>query len=88
MKPNGPSRKNAPEDTLHKAVKLPPIKKSGKERQSLYRALDGEEEDELLRPRRESALDYYDDTDEGWDTPDEDDALDEDPEDDWEKIDE
>ena len=37
--------------------------KSGKERHSLYRSIDEEEEEELM-PRRESVLDYLDDQDE------------------------
>jgi hypothetical protein len=82
MKPNGNLRKDTPEDTLHKTVKLSPIKKSGKEKQSLYRELD-KEGDLTLLPRRKSVLDYYDDVDEqGWDTPEEDEE-DEDLDEDW-----
>ena len=50
-------------DELRKAKRLEPMRKSGKERHSLYRAIDEEEEEELM-PRRESVLDYLDDQDE------------------------
>ena len=50
-------------DELRKAKRLEPIRKSGKERHSLYRSIDEEEEEELM-PRRESVLDYLDDQDE------------------------
>ena len=50
-------------DELRKAKRLDPIRKSGKERHSLYRSIDEEEEEELM-PRRESILDYLDDQDE------------------------
>lgn len=51
-------------DELRKAKRLEPIRKSGKERHSLYRSIDDEEEEEELIPRRESVLDYLDDQDE------------------------
>ncbi|WP_419522468.1 hypothetical protein [Alistipes finegoldii] len=50
-------------DELRKAKRLEPMRKSGKERHSLYRAIDEEEADELM-PRREAVLDYLDDQDE------------------------
>ena len=50
-------------DELRKAKRLDPRRKSGKERHSLYRSIDEEEEEELM-PRRESVLDYLDDQDE------------------------
>ena len=50
-------------DELRKAKRLEPMCKSGKERHSLYRSIDEEEEEELM-PRRESVLDYLDDQDE------------------------
>ena len=50
-------------DELRKAKRLEPMRKSGKERHSLYRSTDEEEEEELM-PRRESVLDYLDDQDE------------------------
>lgn len=50
-------------DELRKAKRLEPMRKSGKERHSLYRSIDEEEEEELM-PRRESILDYLDDQDE------------------------
>lgn len=55
------------DDTPRKATKLDPIRKSGKERHSLYKSLGDDEEDdaELLTLRkRESVLDYLDDGDE------------------------
>lgn len=55
------------DDTTRKATKLDPIRKSGKERHSLYKSLGDEEEDdaELLALRkRESVLDYLDDGEE------------------------
>ena len=50
-------------DELRKAKRLEPMRKSGKERHSLYTQFDEEEEEELM-PRRESVLDYLDDQDE------------------------
>ena len=50
-------------DELRKAKRLEPMRKSGKERHSLYRSIDEEEEEELM-PRRESVLEYLDDQDE------------------------
>ena len=50
-------------EELRKAKRLEPMRKSGKERHSLYRSIDEEEEEELM-PRRESVLDYLDDQDE------------------------
>lgn len=51
-------------DELRKAKRLEPIRKSGKERHSLYRAIDDDDEVEELLPRRESVLDYLDDEEE------------------------
>ncbi|WP_295940875.1 hypothetical protein [uncultured Alistipes sp.] len=51
-------------DELRKAKRLEPIRKSGKERHSLYSELDEEDEDEEFMPRQESVLDYFDDEDE------------------------
>ncbi len=70
-----------PEDTTKKTVKLPPIKKSGKEKHALYGSLD---EDDDLAPEysgRESVLDYFDDDDEQSD----DEQFDDEQEDDWEE---
>ena len=50
-------------DELRKAKRLEPMRKSGKERHSLYRSIAEEEEEEIM-PRRESVLDYLDDQDE------------------------
>ena len=51
-------------DELRKAKRLDPIRKSGKERHSLYRSIDEEDDEDLLGPtRRESVLDYLDEGD-------------------------
>ena len=48
-------------DELRKAKRLEPIRKSGKERHSLYRSIDEEDDEDLLgTTRRESVLDYLD----------------------------
>ena len=51
-------------DELRKAKRLEPMRKSGKERHSLYSTLD--EDDEAYTPyvKRESALDYFDEEEE------------------------
>lgn len=52
-------------DELRKAKRLEPLYKSGKERHTLYRHLDDEEDETYeVRPKRESALDYFDDEEE------------------------
>ena len=52
-------------DELRKAKRLDPIRKSGKERHSIYRSIDEEDDENLLgTTRRESVLDYLDDQDE------------------------
>lgn len=48
-------------DELRKAKRLEPLRKSGKDRHTLYNRYDDEEEEEYLRPKRESAFDYLDD---------------------------
>ena len=51
-------------DELRKAKRLDPIRKSGKERHSLYRSIDEEEDENLIgTTRRESVLDYLDEGD-------------------------
>ena len=51
-------------DELRKAKRLDPIRKSGKERHSLYRSIDEEVDENLLgTTRRESVLDYLDEGD-------------------------
>ena len=51
-------------DELRKAKRLDPIRKSGKERHSLYRSIDEEDDEDLLgTTRRESLLDYLDEGD-------------------------
>lgn len=88
MKSNGHLRKTtAPggaEDTLRKAAKLEPIKKSGKEKRAYIRELD-DGELELSFSKRESVLDYFEDgpedTEDVWERMDEDDDT---LPDDWE----
>lgn len=51
-------------DELRKAKRLDPIRKSGKERHSLYRSIDEEDDEDLLgTTRSESVLDYLDEGD-------------------------
>lgn len=51
-------------DELRKAKRLDPIRKSGKERHSLYRSIDEEDDEDLFgTTRRESVLDYLDEGD-------------------------
>lgn len=51
-------------DEFRKAKRLDPIRKSGKERHSLYRSIDEEDDENLLgTTRRESVLDYLDEGD-------------------------
>ena len=52
------------EDALKKAVKLSPIKKSGKDKHYLYSELDDEDDMELDYRKRNSILDYFDDEEE------------------------
>lgn len=63
MKTNKGFRSDIHADELRKAKRLDPIHKSGKERHSIYRELDeeDEEDDAPVLPKRESALDYLDD---------------------------
>ena len=74
------------EDSMRRASKLEPIKKSGKEKHSLYD--EDEDEDAELRSlrKRESAYDYYDDGEESDDEEADDDLDDEDEE--WDDEDE
>ena len=51
-------------DELRKAKRLEPIRKSGKERHALYSSFDEEDEEEILRLKRESVLDYLDEEEE------------------------
>lgn len=49
-------------DELRKAKRLEPMRKSGKERHSLYSSIDQDEDEETTAfPKRESVLDYFDD---------------------------
>lgn len=64
-----PDRRDA-EDVSHKAGKLQPIRKSGKDRHSLYSELDEGEDEELDYRVRDSILDYFDDDEEPLDEED------------------
>lgn len=64
MKSTKDFRPTGGEETTRKATKLDPIRKSGKERHTLYKSLDEEEDDDaelLSLHKRESVLDYLDD---------------------------
>lgn len=68
MKPTRDFRSTGGDETTRKATKLDPIRKSGKERHTLYKSLGEDEEDDaelLALHKRESALDYLDEGDEG-----------------------
>jgi len=60
------ARETKSEDLLKRAARLEPLKKSGKEKRTIYSRLDEEDEDaELLALRKQdSILDYFDDGDE------------------------
>lgn len=52
------------DDTIRKPAKLDPVRKSGKERHSLYTGFGSEDDDpeeEFEYRKRESVLDYFDD---------------------------
>lgn len=52
-------------DELRKAKRLEPLRKSGKERHTLYNKFEEEDEDEdYSYAKRESALDYLDEEEE------------------------
>ena len=52
-------------DELRKAKRLEPLRKSGKERHTLYNKFEDEDEEEYTSyVKRESALDYLDDEEE------------------------
>lgn len=60
--PRGTAKAYDSEDLLKKAVKLSPIKKSGKEKNFYIAAVEEEEDLEFeLLQKRESVLDYFDD---------------------------
>jgi hypothetical protein len=65
MKTNKDFRINEPDsDNLQRGTKLAPIRKSGKERHSLYSGLHNDDDDDEVNfhvSKRESVLDYYDD---------------------------
>lgn len=68
MKPAKDFRATATgEETTRKTPKLNPLRKSGKERHTLYKSLDDDQEEdaELIAYRRqESTFDYMDDDEE------------------------
>ena len=51
-------------DELRKAKRLEPMRKSGKERHTLYSRYEEEDEEEYIPSKRESAFDYLDDEEE------------------------
>ncbi len=53
-----------PDDAIRKPARLDPIRKSGKERRSLYDELGDEDEELDYHGKRESVLDYFDDDEE------------------------
>ncbi len=49
-------------DSMRKATKLSPMRKSGKDRHSMFEDMDEQSDEEYTEPKkRESILDYYDD---------------------------
>ena len=56
MKTNKGFRDENHADELRKAKRLEPIHKSGKERHTIYRELDDEEDDAPARPKRECTV--------------------------------
>ena len=78
------------EDSMRRASKLEPIKKSGKEKHSLYSRLDDDDDDDDVELRslrkRESAYDYFDDGEESDEEFDDD--LDAEDDEEWDEEDE
>lgn len=78
------------EDSMRRASKLEPIKKSGKEKHSLYSRLDDDDDDDDVELRslrkRESAYDYFDDVEESDEEFDDD--LDDEDDEEWDEEDE
>ena len=78
------------EDSMRRASKLEPIKKSGKENHSLYSRLDDDDDDDDVELRslrkRESAYDYFDDGEESDEEFDDD--LDDEDDEEWDEEDE
>lgn len=78
------------EDSMRRASKLEPIKKSGKEKHSLYSRLDDDDDDDDVELRslrkRESAYDYFDDGEESDEEFDDD--LDDEDDKEWDEEDE
>lgn len=68
-------------DLLKKAIKLEPIKKSGKEKHALYGGIEDDELSLDSYKKRESVLDYFDDVEDD-DMKDVDDDIDDDLDDD------
>ena len=78
------------EDSMRRASKLEPIKKSGKEKHSPYSRLDDDDDDDDVELRslrkRESAYDYFDDGEESDEEFDDD--LDDEDDEEWDEEDE
>lgn len=57
-----PSRQEQNSDSMRKATKLSPMRKSGKDKYAMYEEFENEDEESYMQVRkRESVLDYYDD---------------------------
>ncbi len=61
----GKSQSGHSDDLVKRAMKLDPIKKSGKERYAIYGAIEDDDPgDEEMPRKRESVFDYLDDDEE------------------------
>lgn len=57
-----PARQEQNSDSMRKATKLSPMRKSGKDKYAMYEEFENEDEESYMQVRkRESVLDYYDD---------------------------
>lgn len=69
MKSNRDFSKGSAEDTLRRASKLDPMRRSGKERHQLFKSLNNSEaedsdDEDYVPAKKESVLDYMDDQEE------------------------
>ena len=57
-----PARQQQNPDSMRKATKLSPMRKSGKDKYTMYEEIDSEDDETYTsEKKRESVLDYYDD---------------------------
>ena len=57
-----PARQEQNMDSMRKATKLSPMRKSGKDKYAMYEEFENEDEESYMQvKKRESVLDYYDD---------------------------